>query len=145
MFLSMRSQLRTIFKTLLLISTFLFPLGCNLQQDRIDAEKIASRIHSQLQRNDFLSVYEESSQSFKEVGDGPTFVARMHQFSKENGSLTKANSISYRADFDSVVGKKLVLTFSLEFERGRAREHLTFTRSKDGQLQLWDLVLEPVP
>lgn len=129
----------------LLVAIVLWPLGCSVQQDRIDARSVASRIHSQLQAKDFLSIYRESGKSFKEVGDEPAFVARMKQFCDENGSLKRATSVAYKAVIDSDVGRRHVLIFDLEFERGRAKEHLTLTRSDDEQLRLWDLSIEPLP
>ena len=33
------------------------------------------------------------------------------------------------------------MTFNLKFERGPGKERLTFTRSKNGEMQLWDLVM----
>ena len=129
----------------LLVAIVVSLLGCNIEPDRIDARRVASRIHSQLQGKDFTSIYRESGQSFKEVGDEPTFIARMKQFYEENGSLKKATSVAYQTGIDSEVGRKHILNFDLEFERGRARELLTLTRSEDGQLRLWDLAFEPLP
>lgn len=119
-------------------------VGCSVQQDRTDARRVASRINSQLQAQDFPTIYRESSQSFKEVGDEAAFIARMKQFWEENGSLKSASSSSYQASIDSAAGLKHILIFDVEFEHGRAKEQLTLTRS-DGQLRLWDLVIEPLP
>src|SRR6266850_1434547 len=100
-------------KGLLLVFIGLWSLGCNVERDRVDAGRVASRIHAQIQSKDFHAIYRESGQSFKEVGDEPTFITRMKQFCEDNGSLKKATSVAYQTGIDSDVGRKHILNFDL--------------------------------
>jgi len=130
---------------LFFIGSLAFLIGCNVQQDRLEAQKAAERIHSQLQSQDYASVYRESGKSFREVGDEAKFVAGMRLLYEENGGLKRATSIAYQAGVDSDAGRTHTLIFNLEFERGRAKERMVLTRSSSGQMQLWDLAVDPIP
>ena len=131
-------------KSPIIVATVILFLSCNTQQDRRDAEEKASRIHAQLQRGDFLSIYGESSSGFKQVGNESTFITGMQRFLKENGSLKTATEVAYLASFDSNAGRTHTLIFDLEFERGRAKERMIFVRSSNGQMELWDLSVDPI-
>ena len=124
--------------------TIVFLIGCHSRQDELDAESAAERIHSELRSQDFQSIYRESGDSFKETGSESKFVAAMQQIHEAFGPLKKASPIAYQSGFDSNVGVKHVLTFELEFERGRAKENMVLTRSRKGEMQLWDLAIDPI-
>jgi hypothetical protein len=130
---------------ILFTAIFVFSIGCNVQQDRMEAQKAAERIHSQLQSLDYASVYRESGESFKEVGDESKFIAGMRLLYEENGTLKTATPIAYQSGVDSNVGRTHTLIFNLEFERGRAKERMVLTRSTSGPMQLWDLRIDPIP
>ncbi|HXD29537.1 MAG TPA: hypothetical protein VN643_00370 [Pyrinomonadaceae bacterium] len=132
-------------KIILTISIPLLLLSCAKRDERVAAESIAARIHSQLQQNDFAAVYRESGSSFKQVGDREKFIARMQQFIESNGALLLATQVSYQTGFDSKAGNNHTLTFALKFERGNATEKIVLTPNDQGQLSLWDLKITPVP
>jgi hypothetical protein len=117
--------------------------GCNVEQDRLEAKKAAERIHSQLQSQDYASVYRESGKSFREVGDESKFIAGMRQLHEDHGSLKTTTPVAYQSGVDSDAGRTHTLIFNVEFERGRARERMVLTRSPSGQMQLWDLRFDP--
>jgi len=133
-----RSILPLVFGCLLLV------IGCNVAQDKTDAEAVATRINSQLQIGDFASIYRESSQSFKQVGNEAKFVAGMELFHKENGDLRKITPIAYQTGVDSKAGRTHVLIFQIDCDRGGSRERMVLTRSQSGRMELWDLALEPI-
>lgn len=68
----------------------------------------------------------------------------MKQFLEDNGALKKANEIAYQTSIDSNIGRTHALTIDLDFEHGRAREHMIFTRSDSGKMQLWKLDIDPI-
>lgn len=125
-------------------TTLLLLFGCSVRQDELDAERAAERIHSQVKSHDFQSIYRESGDSFKEAGDESKFVTAMQQNHEAVGSLKNATPIAYQSVLDSNVGAKHVLIFNLEFERGRGKEQMVLTRSKDGKMHLWDLTIDPM-
>ncbi|HEV2913270.1 MAG TPA: hypothetical protein VGX92_08140 [Pyrinomonadaceae bacterium] len=129
-------------KAIILTLVLLLP-SCNIERDRVDAEKVAERVHSQIRAGDYSAIYRESSQRFKSVGSESEFVSRMEQFHRDNGSLKTASEISYKAGIDSNVGRTFVLIFNLDFEQGHATERMIFTRY-NGQVQLWKLEIEPI-
>lgn len=129
---------------IVLATTLVFMFGCNARHDELDAERAAERIHSQIKSQDSKSIYSESDDSFKEAGDESKFVAAMQKIYAAYGPMKTATPISYQSVFDSNIGAKQVLTFELEFERARAKEKITFTRSRNGQMQLWDIVIDPI-
>ena len=129
---------------LLFAAIMLLSFGCNAQQDRLDAMRTAERIHSQQTVQDFQAIYRESADSFKKEGEESKFVAAMREIYEVTGPLKKATPIAYQSGFDSNIGVKHVLIFDLEFERGHGKETITLTRSKNGPMQLWDIVIEPL-
>jgi hypothetical protein len=69
----------------------------------------------------------------------------MQEIYEAAGPLKKTTPIAYQSGFDSNVGgAKHVLIFDLKFEREHGKETLTLTRSGNGQMQLWDIVIEPM-
>jgi hypothetical protein len=63
---------------------------------------------------------------------------------EENGSLKTAIPIAYQSGVDSQAGRNHVRIYNLEFERGRAKERMVLTRSTTGEMQLWDLAIDPI-
>ena len=120
-----------------------FAVGCNVERDRIDAVAVASRVHSEMQAGDFATIYRESSPRFKSVGSESQFVSMMQQVIQERGVLKKADEVAYQTGIGSNVGRTHDLFFTLEYEHGRAKEHLILTRSDGGQMQLWKLEIGP--
>jgi hypothetical protein len=118
--------------------------GCNVERDKLDAQRVADRIHTQQKSGDFQSIYRESGNSFKKEGDEAKFVAAMRDLYGGTGSLKNVRPIAYQSGVDSTVGGvKYVLIFDLEFEHVRGRETITLTRGPSGQMQLWDLSIQP--
>lgn len=134
----MRILLAALALTLILTTS-----GCSNQQDRSDALKAADRIHSFVKKQDFASIYRESSDGFKQEGDESKFVEGMKAIYENVGVLKDAKPVAYQTTIDSNAGKQHVLIYDVEFERARAREHVVFIRTKSGELRLWDIVIEP--
>ena len=117
--------------------------GCLNQQDRAEALTAAERIHSFVRTQDFASIYRESSDAFKQNGDESRFVASMKAIYESIGTLKGAKAVAYQSTIDSNAGRLHVLMFDLEFERGRGKERVVFTRDKNGELRLWDIGIQP--
>lgn len=127
--------------TLIVASTTL--AGCSSQQDRAYALKAADRIHYLIRKQDFASIYRESSDSFKQEGEESKFVESMRGIYESVGALKEAKAVAYQETIDSNTGKQHILIFDLAFEHDRGRERLVFTRTNSGEMQLWDVVIEP--
>jgi hypothetical protein len=128
---------------ILLATTIVLHFACNTRQDQADALNAAEKIHAQIKNVDFQSIYRESDDTFKAAGDESKFVEHMKRIHEVAGSLKAATPIAYQSTLDSNVGRKHILSFNLEFERGPGKERMVFTRSGNGQMRLWDLVIEP--
>ena len=135
----MRTAKYLIFFAVLLIS------GCYSKHDETDALNVAAKINSQLQQGDFASIYRQAGPSFRQEGDESKYVSVMTQYFKETGALRKITPRAYQSGVDSKAGRHHVLLFDLEFERGHGRERMVFTRSASGQMELWDLSIDPLP
>ena len=138
----MVSHLNTDF-IIAVVVTLVVSSGCYVRQDEQDALKVADRIHSQLKRHDFQAIYRESEESFKAAGDESKLVIALQQIQDAVGALKNATPIAYQSVLDSSAGKKHVLIYNLEFERAPGKEKLTFIRTKDGQMKLFDIIIEP--
>ena len=134
----------SLWLTITLVFTSLTLAGCASQQARSDALRAADRIHVFITKQEFASIYRESSDSFKQEGDESRFVESMTAIYESVGALKNAKPVAYQSTIDSNVGRQHVLIFDLEFERARGRERLLFTRTKNGEMQLLDIVIEPV-
>lgn len=126
--------------TLMILALLL--IGCKNQADETDALKAAEHIHSLITKQDYSSIYKESSDSFKAAGDETRFVEAMQKIHSDLGTLQSATPVAFKSGFETNVGRKHELLFDLQYERGRARERMEFMRSRNGQTQLWDLVIE---
>jgi len=135
----------------MLIRWFLFAAvvlvfaGCYSKQDEGDALKVASRIHAQMQNGDFSGIRKEAAPSFRRAMDEATFFSSMQAIQKDYGALRKWTPIAYQSGVDTKVGTNHTLHFDVEFERGRSKERLVFIRSSSGQMELWDITMEPLP
>jgi hypothetical protein len=132
-------------ETLVALAALVLVLGCDIEQDRRDAESVALRIHSQIQHGDFLSIHREAGKSFQQVGNESRFVSSMEQLRRENGLLEKWTEVAYQTGVDSNAGRTHILLFDLEFEPGRAKERMTLTRAENSKMELWDLAIDPIP
>ena len=104
----------------------------------------AERIHSFVRKQDFASIHRESSDGFKQDGDESRLVESMKAIYESVGALKEAKPIAYQNTVDSKAGKLHVVIYDLQFERGRGKERIVFTRTQNGEMRLWDLVIEPV-
>jgi hypothetical protein len=104
----------------------------------------AARIHSFVEKQDFASIYRESSDGFKQDGDESRLVASMNAIYEGVGALKEAKPVAYQSTIDSKAGRLHVVMFDLEFERGRGKERMVFTRTKNGEMRLWDIEITPV-
>lgn len=138
----MRDLLKAL--TLTIILTSLSLAGCSSEQDRTEAMAAAERIHSFVRKQDFASIYRESSDGFKQDGDESRLVESMKAIYESVGALKEAKPIAYQNTVDSKAGKLHVVIYDLQFERGRGKERIVFTRTQNGEMRLWDLVIEPV-
>jgi hypothetical protein len=128
----------------MILAALMFGLGCNSSKDLDDANVVAERIHEQLRAGNYQAIYNESAPRFKSVGSEAEFITAMQRQRSFAGALKNATEIAYEAGYDSSVGKIFILVYDVEFERGKTRERLTFTRSISGQMQLWKLDIAPV-
>ena len=118
--------------------------GCSVAQDRHDAQDAAARIHSKFSHGDFSSIYREATPHFKQL-DEKNFVSLMEQMRLQYGVEHKATLLAYQTGPDSDIGRSYVIISDLEFEKGRARERIVLVRAENGQMRLWDLIIEPKP
>jgi hypothetical protein len=119
-------------------------VGCSVERDREEARAVAARVHAEMQSRDFAAIYNESAPRFKSVGNESEFVARMNGFQEGLGLLKSVNEIAYTTGLDSRVGRTHVLVFDLQYEHGRAREHLMLVRSASDKMVLWKLDIQPL-
>jgi hypothetical protein len=82
--------------------------GCLNQEDRTEALTAAERIHSFVRKQDFASIYRESSDGFKQNGDGSRFVASMEAIYQSVGTLKGAKAVAYQSTIDSNAVHKYV-------------------------------------
>lgn len=129
---------------LTIVLTTLSFAGCSNQQDRTEAMAAAERIHSFVRKQDFAPIYRESSEGFKQDGDESRLVESMKAIYQSVGALEEAKPIAYQNTIDSKAGRPHVVIYDLQFERGRGKERIVFTRTENGEMRLWDIVIEPV-
>lgn len=133
-----------ILKLVLIIITICCLFGCGNRQDRADAQSAAERVNALIQKQDYVSIYNESGDDFKKEGEQAKFVAMLEAIYNSAGPVKKFTPIAYQSSLDTRVGRKHVLIYELQFEGGRGRERLEFTRNRNGEMRLWDLVIEPI-
>jgi hypothetical protein len=112
-----------------------------VKQDKVDAEQVATRVHSQFRTGDYAMIYRESSPQFREIGSESQFVSKMRQFYGQHGSLESIIEIAYEREVDVSMGELFSVTFSVKFTHDWAKERMVFIRSDKGNMQLcrWDI------
>jgi hypothetical protein len=134
--------MRLSHRTVLIVFVLSVTTACNVERDQQDALAVASRVHSQMQVGDFAVIYRDAAPRFKSVGSESEFVSRMQKFVSEYGKFVKAQEVAYQSGLDSQAGRTHTLSFKVQYERGQGLERLIFTRSNNGQMQLWRLEVE---
>jgi hypothetical protein len=130
-------------RTILILAILTLTSACNAGRDRQDTLVAAARVHSQLQAGDFAVIYSEAAPRFKSVGSESQFVSQMQQFFLESGKLVKVQEVAYQSGIDSQAGPTHTLDFTVDYQQMQGRERLIFTRSNNGQMQLWKLDVKP--
>jgi hypothetical protein len=97
-----------------------------------DARAAAIRVLSQFEAGEFSQIYKEAAPVFKQTGPEANFVAQFQQTLKKTGTFKNQKESSHEARPDDTY----VLTYRLENDRFISDIHLTFTRSKNGKMEL---------
>ncbi|MDD2852681.1 MAG: DUF3887 domain-containing protein [Desulfuromonadaceae bacterium] len=133
--------IKTVFMLVVLV-TF---IGCNAKQDKpvvdngaapqqnqTDARSAAAHVLAQLEAGDFTAIYKEASAGFKKIGSEQAFVTKFQQTMKRVGVLKTPKEVSFETKPD----KGHILVYSLENENYKTEIRLTFTRDKNGKMEL---------
>lgn len=129
---------------IIFFSLILFSFGCNVGQNKSEAQALASQIHNQIQAGDYKGLYNAAEPNFQKGGTEAEFVTAMEQLRQEYGTLKKASPVAYATRIDSNIGTMHILIYDLEFDRKKVTERITFTRSDQGKMQLYEMNFNPI-
>jgi len=123
--------------TLLLVILSVAVISCkstksNTGTGTTDARAAPNHVLSQYEAGEFSQIYKESAPVFKQTGPEANFVAQFQQTLKKTGKFKSQKESSNESRPDNTY----VLTYRMENDRFTSDIHLTFTRSKDGKMEL---------
>ena len=101
-----------------------------------EAERIADRIHVQIQQGDYSAIYNEATLGFKAQGSEAEFIRFMTDYRQRTGAFKKATQVVFEVGMDSTPAEIYSFIYDLEFENGHLTEKLTLTPSDTGKMQL---------
>jgi len=101
-------------------------------QENDEARSAAAKVLAQFSAGDFAAIYNNSAPGFKQLGSESQFVAKFQQTRQKVGVLNNPMETSIQTRPD----KNIVLVFRLENDHYNSDIRLTFSRSKNGKIEL---------
>ena len=131
-------------KKMLLLISLLVSFGCGIRPNNSEAEKLAARIHSQIQARDYKALYENAGPAIHKVATEIEFVTMMDRLHSDYGALEEAVLDDFVIRMDSRLGKMYILAYNVKFERKNIAERIVFTAYDKGSMQLYELGFNPI-
>ena len=101
-------------------------------QERAEVRAVAARVLAQFESGDFSSLYKEASLGFQQLGSEDQFIAKFQQTRQSVGALKNPKETS----FETLPNNIHVLVYRVSNDHYNTDMRLTFTRSKNGKMEL---------
>jgi hypothetical protein len=124
-----RSLLAIAFCSILLAS-------CGARKDMQTAEQAVGEFHSQLDSEDYQSIYDGTGDQFRKVTSESDFVALLEAVHKKLGKVQNARRQSFKINYDVTRGELIALEYATNFEGGSSSERFLFQMAGNRPLLL---------
>lgn len=117
------------------LSLFLTPLtlltvGCGAQKDIETASVAVTQFHGQLDRQDYLSIYQNADERFRGASKQDDFLALMTAVHNKLGTVQQASRQGFFVNYNTS-GSSIRLTYATKFSGGDAEEEFLWSKRGD--------------
>ena len=124
-------MLHKILLSFAVVALVLGNVGCSASAKDIAGGRGAVELfHSQLNNQDYGSIYNQADQRFREATKQPDFLAFMTAIHNKLGNVTDATQSSFFVNY-TTSGTQIRLSFATKFSAGDAEEEFVWTKSGD--------------
>lgn len=118
------------------LSLFLIPLtlviaGCGAKKDIEAASVAVTQFHGQLDRQDYLSIYQNADERFRGTSKQDDFLALMSAVHNKLGTVQQASRQGFFVNYNTS-GSSIRLTYATKFSAGDAEEEFLWSKRGDG-------------
>ncbi len=122
------------------LSLYFIPLSiliaaCGTQKDMEAASAAVTQFHSQLDNQDYSSIYNKADQRFRDASKQEDFVALMTAVHKKLGTVQQSSRQGFFVNYNTS-GTSIRLTYSTKFSGGDADEEFLWSKRGDNFLLL---------
>jgi uncharacterized protein DUF4019 len=109
--------------------------GCGAQKDMEAASAAVAQFHSQLDNQDYVAIYNNAEQRFRDASKQEDFVALMTAVHKKLGTVKQSSRQGFFVNYNTS-GTSIRLTYSTKFSGGDADEEFLWSKRGDSFLLL---------
>jgi hypothetical protein len=113
---------------------FVSATSCNSAKNQGLAEQAVSRFHSQLDAEQYRSIYEQSDEAFRHASSEVDFVALSQKIHDKLGRVRHSDLQGSQVSWIAGQGKIVTLFYITQFAEGRAEEKFVWHLSNDHAL-----------
>lgn len=114
----------------LLVCVGLFFSGCSMKADVQKANTSVTRFHTQLDGQDYASIYNEADSRFRGASKLDDFLALMKAVHSKLGNVQSSTQQTYFVNYNTS-GSTIRIVYATKFAGGDAREEFIWAKSGD--------------
>ena len=107
-----------------------FVVACGTQKDLAAADIAVARFHQLLDSQDYVTVYEQANQKFRDATKQEQFVALMTAVHKKLGHVDNAARKGFFVNYNTS-GSQIRVNYATKFSEGDAEEEFLWTKNGD--------------
>ena len=123
-------MLRKLQLSLFLTSLIVLVVGCGTQKDVAGASAAVAQFHSQLDHQDYLTIYNNADARFRGASKQDDFLALMTAVHNKLGTVLQSSRQGFFVNYNTS-GSSIRLTYATKFSSGDAQEEFLWSKSGD--------------
>ncbi len=112
------------------LSASLFVVACGAQKDLAAADTAVARFHQQLDSQDYVTLYVQADQKFRDTTKQDDFVALMTAVHKKLGRVGNVARKGFFVNYNTS-GSQIRVNYSTKFGEGDAEEQFVWSKNGD--------------
>ncbi len=112
------------------LSASLFIVACGAQKDLAAADTAVARFHQQLDSQDYVTLYGQADQKFRDATKQDDFVALMTAVHKKLGRVGNVARKGFFVNYNTS-GSQIRVNYATKFGEGDAEEQFVWTKNGD--------------
>jgi hypothetical protein len=112
------------------LSASLFVVACGAQKDLAAADTAVARFHQQLDSQDYVTLYGQADQKFRDATKQDDFVALMTAVHKKLGRVGNVARKGFFVNYNTS-GSQIRVNYATKFGEGDAEEQFVWSKNGD--------------